>query len=256
MPPSGLFDAQVRNHLAGDLAEAREPVGNADEAIVVEPRDVAGDIPAVAQALPRFAPAGPDSRACGSVPSPAAGPSVVRRQRLEASPDPRSCAATPGSGCPTVPGLCPTCVSSPVFEVRHVDRDHRRHFRAAVSFQQLHAELLAKAAPRARAASPRPPARSRRVAKSSGSALARVGGSRTSAWKAGTSRDTSRTSSPIAFASVGFGMIHHAAAGDQREPDRHRESEGVEERQHARQCGPARRSRTPARSPRCSRAEL
>src|ERR1043165_5077526 len=42
-----LFDLHVRHHLAGDLAEARESIGDADEATLVDGRDVAGDVPAI-----------------------------------------------------------------------------------------------------------------------------------------------------------------------------------------------------------------
>jgi hypothetical protein len=48
-----FFDAAVRHHLAADLGEAREAVGDAQEAVVVEQRDVARDVPAVAQGLVR-----------------------------------------------------------------------------------------------------------------------------------------------------------------------------------------------------------
>ena len=47
----GLFDSEVRHHFAGDLAEAREAVGDADEAFVVDQRDIAGDVPAVVEDL-------------------------------------------------------------------------------------------------------------------------------------------------------------------------------------------------------------
>jgi len=43
-----FFDLDVRNHFAPDFAEAAEPVGDLQEAIFIEARDVAGDIPAVA----------------------------------------------------------------------------------------------------------------------------------------------------------------------------------------------------------------
>jgi hypothetical protein len=39
----------VRNHFAGDLAEAREAIGDAEEAIVVEGGNIAGAIPAAAE---------------------------------------------------------------------------------------------------------------------------------------------------------------------------------------------------------------
>ena len=44
-----LLDLDVRNHLAADLAEAAEAVGDLQEAVLVNGGDVAGDIPAVAQ---------------------------------------------------------------------------------------------------------------------------------------------------------------------------------------------------------------
>ena len=49
----GLFDFEVRHHFAGDFAEAGEAVGDVHEAFVVEQRDVAGDVPAVAEDLGR-----------------------------------------------------------------------------------------------------------------------------------------------------------------------------------------------------------
>ncbi len=44
-----LLDLDVRHHLAADLAEAAQAVGDLQEAVFVNGRDVAGDIPAVAQ---------------------------------------------------------------------------------------------------------------------------------------------------------------------------------------------------------------
>src|ERR1043166_7194896 len=44
-----VFDFDVRNHFAADLAEAAHAIGDADEAVFVDGGDVAGVIPAVAQ---------------------------------------------------------------------------------------------------------------------------------------------------------------------------------------------------------------
>jgi hypothetical protein len=46
-----VLDLDVRNHLAADLAEPAQPVGDADEAVFVHRRDVAGVVPAVDQDL-------------------------------------------------------------------------------------------------------------------------------------------------------------------------------------------------------------
>src|SRR5262249_46211318 len=46
-----LFDLDVRHHLTADLAEAREPVGDGEEAVLIDRREIAGVIPAVAQDL-------------------------------------------------------------------------------------------------------------------------------------------------------------------------------------------------------------
>jgi hypothetical protein len=37
----------VRHHLAADLAEPRQAIGDVDETVLVDPRDVAADVPAV-----------------------------------------------------------------------------------------------------------------------------------------------------------------------------------------------------------------
>jgi hypothetical protein len=42
-----FFDAQVWDHLTTDLAEARKPIGNANETIVVNGDNVASDIPPI-----------------------------------------------------------------------------------------------------------------------------------------------------------------------------------------------------------------
>ena len=69
-----LLDLHVRHHLAGDLAEAREAIGDPHETGLVDRRDVPRDIPAVAEHLGASSPARRDSPACGSVPSRAAAP--------------------------------------------------------------------------------------------------------------------------------------------------------------------------------------
>ena len=46
-----FFDLHMRHHLAADLAEARQTVGDRDEAVLVDGRDIAGDIPAAAHRL-------------------------------------------------------------------------------------------------------------------------------------------------------------------------------------------------------------
>src|SRR5690348_13920603 len=44
-----LLDFDVRDHFAADFAEAREAVGDGEEAVFVDGSDVAGDVPAVAK---------------------------------------------------------------------------------------------------------------------------------------------------------------------------------------------------------------
>ena len=53
----------VRHHFAADFAEAAQTVGDLQKAILVHRRDVAGDVPAVAQHLGGFLRFGRDSRA-------------------------------------------------------------------------------------------------------------------------------------------------------------------------------------------------
>ena len=139
-------------------------------------------------------------------------------------------------------------------EVGRVDRDHRRHLGAAVAFEQLDAELLAKGV-------------GDRLAQLLGAhqhvaqrgellagALARVGPRRTSAWRAATCRRYFCDQLADGFGVHRIRMIDHAAAADQRKPDGDREAEGVKERQHADDPVVASRSRTPAPWPRCSKA--
>jgi hypothetical protein len=42
-----FFDAQMRDHLTSNLAEARHAVGNADESVVIKGDNVTGDVPPV-----------------------------------------------------------------------------------------------------------------------------------------------------------------------------------------------------------------
>ena len=51
-----LLDLHVRHHLAADLAEARQPIGDPDEARLVDARDVAGRRTSRRAAPPRCAP--------------------------------------------------------------------------------------------------------------------------------------------------------------------------------------------------------
>ena len=44
-----VFDADVRDHLAADFAEAREAVGDGEEAVFFNQGDIAGGVPAVVQ---------------------------------------------------------------------------------------------------------------------------------------------------------------------------------------------------------------
>src|SRR5437773_9979082 len=46
-----LFDFNVRNHLTRNLAEAAQPVGNFDESVLVDRRDIPGDVPAIMEDL-------------------------------------------------------------------------------------------------------------------------------------------------------------------------------------------------------------
>src|SRR5262249_30598886 len=46
-PVQCLLDAAVRDHLAADLREARQPPGDPEEPVLVHRPDVAGDVPAV-----------------------------------------------------------------------------------------------------------------------------------------------------------------------------------------------------------------
>jgi len=49
-----FLDLDVRHHFAADFAEAVQPVGDLQETVLVERRDVAGAIPAIAQHLGGF----------------------------------------------------------------------------------------------------------------------------------------------------------------------------------------------------------
>ena len=130
-----FLELHVRHHLACNLAEARQPVGDPDEPRVVDGRDVAGDIPAVPECLAgeiRFTEiAGHPVR------------TVHEQQPLLANQRPLAClrihdhrgdtgqrAADRSTPRACVPG------------VGHVHRHDRRHLGAAIAFGQLDAELL------------------------------------------------------------------------------------------------------------------
>ena len=49
-----FLDLDVRHHLASDFAETGQPVGDLDEAVLVQAGDVAGHIPAVSQDVRRL----------------------------------------------------------------------------------------------------------------------------------------------------------------------------------------------------------
>ena len=194
-----------------------------------------------------------DSRACGWSPSPAAGlPYWAAAARSVTGSTIR--AATPGSGWPTVPGLLPVCVSRPALKFGRVDGHDRRHLGAAVAFEQIDAEFFAeRGGHAARAVSRRPPARSAgwRILRRCTCACR---------WR----RRSGVESSSVALyfcdqladgRGVGrVGMVDHAAAGEQREPDGHGEAEGMEEGQHADDAVAASRSRRAGRWLRCRRS--
>src|SRR5438552_2437035 len=48
------FDFNVRNHLTCNLAEAAQPVGNFDESVLVDRRDIPGDVPAIMEDFRRL----------------------------------------------------------------------------------------------------------------------------------------------------------------------------------------------------------
>ena len=49
-----FFDFDVRHHFAADFAEAAQAVRDREEAVFIFCRDVAGDVPAIAQNFRRF----------------------------------------------------------------------------------------------------------------------------------------------------------------------------------------------------------
>ncbi len=48
-----FFDAAVRDHFTANFREAREPVGDRQESILVQGRNVAGDVPTIAHGVGR-----------------------------------------------------------------------------------------------------------------------------------------------------------------------------------------------------------
>ena len=136
-------------------------------------------------------------------------------------------AEMPGSGRPTVPAREPVAGG-----VGHVDRDHRRHFGAAVALDQIDAELLLERR-RDRLAQPlgaddRQPKRRELLRL----ALARVGGAERR--RADQQRGAVLRGHLADRLGVGgIGVIGGAEADDQRQPQRDRVAERVEEGQHA-----------------------
>ena len=105
-----FLDLDVRHHFAADFAEAAQAVGDLQEAVLVHRRDVAGDIPAVAQDLGGLFRAGRGSPASRSGRARASGRAGRRGSLpLHGSSGSTMRTLTPGSGWPILPRLAPTC---------------------------------------------------------------------------------------------------------------------------------------------------
>ena len=136
----GLFDADVRDHLPADLAEAALAAGDADKAVLVDLGDVAGHVPAVADHLGR-------QFRLIEIALHDVGAFYQQHARLASAPGRgRSPGPPPSPRCrPAAGPRSPPC--SPLEPLggatgRDVGRDARRELRGPVSLQGPHAELL------------------------------------------------------------------------------------------------------------------
>ena len=138
----GFFHFQMGHHFAGDFAEAREAVGDAQEAFVIEQGDVAGDIPAVVKNL---------RGAVGLVEVAEHAVGAFHQQQTFGiwgqggeGDGIDNARGDSGMGWPTVPALLPVCGVLAGGEIGDVDGHHGRHLGAAVAFQELDAEFFAE----------------------------------------------------------------------------------------------------------------
>ena len=117
-------------------------------------------------------------------------------------------------------------------EIGDVDGHHRGHLGAAVAFQQFDAELLAERVGDGLAEFLGAHQHVAQAGEFLGGALAGVGGAE--GRRGEQQRGLVLLHQLADGAGVGgVGVVDHAAAGEQREPDGHGEAEGMEEGQHA-----------------------
>src|SRR5450759_3084672 len=226
----GFFHFEMWHHFAGDFAEAREAVGDAQEAFVVEQRNVAGDIPAVAEdfggALGLIEVA---QHAVGAFDQQQAfGIGRQRREsdRIHNARGDAGQRVAHGAGLVAGLGLLAGAV------VGSVDGHCRGHLGAAVAFQQFHAELFAERIGGRLAQLLGAHQDVAQAGEFLGRAFANIGGA-----EGGSGEQQGGLVLVDEFSDGagigGIGVVDHAAAGEQREPDGHRETERMEKRQHA-----------------------
>ena len=141
-------------------------------------------------------------------------------------------AATPGSGWPDGAGLIAGLGVLAGAEIGNVDGHHRRHLGAAVAFEQFDAEFFAEGVGDGLAEFLGAHQDVAQAGEFLGGALAGVGGAeRRSGEQQGGLVLLDQLSDGAGVG--GVGVVDHAAAGEQREPDGDGEAEGMEEGQHA-----------------------
>ncbi|OQA25608.1 MAG: hypothetical protein BWY59_01709 [Verrucomicrobia bacterium ADurb.Bin345] len=136
----GFLHADVRHHLAPDLAEAREAVGDRHEPVLVHDRDVAGVVPSVAQHLRGLLRvveiADHDVRPLDEHQPGLAGRNPLAGLRVHGfdrdAGQGMAHAAEANAGLPDAVDL----------DIRDAERRHRREFRRAVAFERADAELF------------------------------------------------------------------------------------------------------------------
>ena len=227
-----FFDLDVRHHFAGDFAEAAQPVGDCEEAVLVLGGDIAGDVPAVLQHFRGFFRLAEIAlHHVGASHEQQAGRShrqnLARFRIHDAHADSRQRMADASAFRAHLP-------ESGSAKIAGVDGDHRRTFRRAVAFERPDAEAIFEGE--------RQPLRQFLRAHHHKLEAAEI--FRRTAAQICLQKCRRRKKKGYAIVADKLahggeveraGMVSNAAAEHGGQPERHREAEGMKKRQHAEQ---------------------
>ena len=225
-----LFHLHVRHHFARNLAESREAVRDADESGFVDGGDVTRDVPTVAEHVARLA--GLAEVTDHPVRSFHEQQAFTIEQRPFQRDRVHDLCDDSRQWMPDRSGLPAALPLAPMRDVRHAHGHDRRHLGAAVPFEQVDAELLLERGRHRFAEFFRT---DNRVTEMRELLFVAFPDIRRGKRRRGDDERPTILERELAdrLRIHRIGMVNHAEAGNQRQPQRAGEAERMEERQHA-----------------------